>query len=648
MIGWDIGGVNTKVARVAGRDVVLVRARPYELQRAPDALASVLRELASEVGAGAPATHAVTMTAELSQIFRTKRDGVAFVLDAVASAFPSSAIRVFAVDGRFLALEEARRTPLAVAAANWAATAQAIAQHHPDALLVDIGTTTTDIIPIVDGAVAVEALTDPDRLASGELVYTGAVRTPAEAIASHVPLGGKMAGVSAEGFALAGDVHVWRGDLDPNDYSAQTPDGRPATREFAGERLARVVCADRDLLDEAAVSSIAGALAGAQVARITAAIERVLARHPSLRTAVVTGLGAFLGDAAARAAGLQVVLLAGELGDAAARYAPAVSVALLLERALAGSGVEPDGADLTARGESLAAFGAPNAAAALGTPFDGRCIPAPPQRGCRVGDPGAGCVAPPSNTPGILGRRALPAGRLARLGATPDFHHGLLKLRTTTEAAQAFRPAVPDGTVIVDTVVKLGGGLLAYVEHFDAALATIAAAARAHRLLIVPGGGPFAATVRAVDGRLALPDDAAHWMAVLAMDQYAHLIAARLAGGVLVAEPCEIAAALAEGHVPVLAPTRWLRDADPLPHTWDVTGDSIAAWIAGAVGARRLVLIKPPGATGSDVMDAYFPRALPPDVASVIVAADQMDAIKPALGVSRSTFIGGPNRSAPE
>ena len=211
-----------------------------------------------------------------------------------------------------------------------------------------------------------------------------------------------------------------------------------------------------------------------------------------------------------------------------------------------------------------------------------------------------------------------------------------LKVRTATEVVQAFRPAVADRAVIVDTVVKLGGGLLAYIEHCDAALATIAAAARAHRLLIVPGGGPFADTVRAVDGRLSLSDDAAHWMAVLAMDQYAHLIAARLAGGVLVAEPCEIAAALAEGHVPVLAPTRWLREADPLPHTWDVTSDSIAAWIAGAVGARRLVVIKPPSATGSDVMDAYFPRALPPGVAPVIVRADQMDAIKSALGVPRS------------
>src|SRR5439155_20652300 len=127
-------------------------------------------------------------------------------------------------------------------------------------------------------------------LASGELVYTGAVRTPAEAIASHVPLGDAIAGASADGFALAGDVHLWRGNLAPADYTSPTPDGRPATREFAGERLARVVCADRETLDEAAVSSIADALAAAQVERIAGAIRRVLGRHPSLGTAVVTGL----------------------------------------------------------------------------------------------------------------------------------------------------------------------------------------------------------------------------------------------------------------------------------------------------------------------------------------------------------------------
>ena len=155
MIGWDIGGVNTKVASVNGGQVLAVRGRPYELQRDPDALAPLLRSLATDVHARPhDATHAVTMTAELSQMFRTKREGVAFVLDAVTTAFPDATVRVFTVGGGFVDVDEARRHPLAVAAANWAATAWAVAAHHPDALLIDIGTTSTDIIPIVSGAVA--------------------------------------------------------------------------------------------------------------------------------------------------------------------------------------------------------------------------------------------------------------------------------------------------------------------------------------------------------------------------------------------------------------------------------------------------------------------------------------------------------------
>jgi hypothetical protein len=335
VIGWDIGGVNTKVARVVNGAVHSVRSRPYELQRDPHALAPLLRRMAAEVGAMDGMPHAVTMTAELSQMFRTKREGVGHVLDAVDAAFPASEVRVFTVDGRFVSTLEARSEPLAVAAANWSATARVVAAAHPEALLVDVGTTTTDIIPIAGGTVAAAGWTDPDRLLSGELVYTGAVRTPVEAIASSVPLGAGRAGVSAEGFALAGDVHLWRGDLDESDYTWPTPDGRPATREFAGERLARVVCADREMLDEGTVSRIADALASAQVASVEAAVRRVIERHPSLRTAVVTGLGAFLGAEVARACGLTVVPLARELGESGARCAPAVAVAWLLDRQLA-------------------------------------------------------------------------------------------------------------------------------------------------------------------------------------------------------------------------------------------------------------------------------------------------------------------------
>jgi probable H4MPT-linked C1 transfer pathway protein len=335
-IGWDIGGVNTKVALVHDGDVRAVRSRTYELQRAPDALGTVLRELAAGVGAqGGDVRCAVTMTAELSQMFRTKRQGVGFVLDAVETAFPRTDTRVFAVDGRFLTLADARQRPLLVAAANWSATARLVAARHPNALLVDIGTTSTDIIPIVGGDVGVAGWTDPDRLASSELVYTGAVRTPVEAIVMHVPYGAGAAAVSAEGFALLGDVHVWRGDLAEGDYSAPTPDGRPATREFAGERLARVICADRDMIDDRGISRIADHIAVEQVRQIAGAMERVAARHPLIRRAVVTGLGAFIATRAARLAGLTAVALAAEFGDAAARCAPAAAVGLLFEREFA-------------------------------------------------------------------------------------------------------------------------------------------------------------------------------------------------------------------------------------------------------------------------------------------------------------------------
>jgi (4-(4-[2-(gamma-L-glutamylamino)ethyl]phenoxymethyl)furan-2-yl)methanamine synthase len=520
VVGWDVGGVNTKVARVDEGALRVVRGRPFELQRAPEALVALLRELASEVGApGDPAavTHAVTMTAELSQMFRTKREGVAFVLDAMRMAFPSSAIRVFSVDGRFVDEDRARAHPLTVAAANWTATATLVARHHRDALLVDIGTTTTDLIPIVDGLVVADGRTDPDRLATGELVYTGALRTPVEAIVSHVAIGGRSIGVSAEGFALAGDVHVWRGDLASAEYTVPTPDGRPATREFAGERLARVICADREMLDERGISAIADAVADAQAERIAIAMRRIKARHPSLTTAVVTGLGGFIADRAARSAGFAVERLSSALGGDGARCAPAASVALLLD-------------------------------------------------------------------------------------ATPR----------------------------VEMVIKIGGSLLARIDDFERVLTSIAGTALEHRVLIVPGGGPFADAVRDVDERVRLTEESAHWMAILAMDQYAHVIVQRLPGAALVTTEQEIDSAIAGGRIPVLAPSRWLRAADPLPHSWDVTSDSIAAWIAGAVGASRLMLIKPSGATG-ELVDPYFARALPAGVASACVPADHIDVLSGAV-----------------
>jgi len=332
VFGWDIGGVNTKAARLENGDgAPSVRgvSAAFEIQRDPLGLVPTLGSLAAALGRTDGCMHGVTMTAELSQAFRTKREGVDFVLDAVAAAFPADAVRVYTVEGRFVEPAEARSHPLAAAASNWMATASYVARTVPDGILIDIGTTSTDIIPISGGRVAARGLTDPARLGSGELVYTGAVRTPAEALVSEVPLGLGMAAVSAEWFATIGDAHLWLGQLDPADYTAPTADGRPATRQFSGERLARVVCGDREMLDEAAIDRIARALVEAQIERVAAGVRRVRAAFPDAATAVVTGLGDFIAAAAARRAGLDVTRLADTLG-ASARTAPAAAVAWLL------------------------------------------------------------------------------------------------------------------------------------------------------------------------------------------------------------------------------------------------------------------------------------------------------------------------------
>jgi 5-(aminomethyl)-3-furanmethanol phosphate kinase len=186
---------------------------------------------------------------------------------------------------------------------------------------------------------------------------------------------------------------------------------------------------------------------------------------------------------------------------------------------------------------------------------------------------------------------------------------------------------------VVDVVVKVGGGLLAHVEDFDAVLSTIDSAARSRRILVVPGGGPFADAVRAVDRQLSLSDGAAHWMAVLAMDQYACVIADRLTASSLVADRDAVREALHAGRLPVLAPFDWMRRVDPLPHSWDVTSDSIAAWVAAELGARRLVLVKPPGARAgaANLVDAHFSRAVPTGLEVVMIGAEQTDVLRHAL-----------------
>src|SRR6266540_2745106 len=175
-LAMDIGGANTKAAWLNGRSLRTV-SRPFEVWRDREALAALLRDVAAEVAASPPRAAAITMTAELSDAFRTKREGVSFVLDAAQDALGDRPLSVLTTAGELVTVEAARARPWDVAAANWVATALAVAAVHADALLVDVGSTTADVVPIAGGRVAATGHNDLERLLAGELVYTGALRT---------------------------------------------------------------------------------------------------------------------------------------------------------------------------------------------------------------------------------------------------------------------------------------------------------------------------------------------------------------------------------------------------------------------------------------------------------------------------------------
>ncbi len=327
VIGLDVGGANTKAAVVDG-DRTRVVSEPFEVWREPGAMSDVIASVVGRLGVnGAPV--AMTTTAELVDVFASKRAGVLHVLDACAGALPGRRLRVMTTDGELIGLEAARARPLRCAAANWMATALLVARTAPDAILVDCGSTTTDMIPIVAGRVAAQGRTDVERLRAGELVYTGALRTNVAAALSHVPIGGEPCPVSSELFAISADAHLLLGNLTPGQCTCSFPDDRGPSSAEVRARLARVVCADREELSDGDLEAIATAVQEAQIAAIARALGLVAARAPVGAAVIAVGVGAFLARAAAGRCGLMVHSdsgspLAGDGGEVAAAVALSV------------------------------------------------------------------------------------------------------------------------------------------------------------------------------------------------------------------------------------------------------------------------------------------------------------------------------------
>jgi probable H4MPT-linked C1 transfer pathway protein len=331
-IGWDIGGVHLKAAlhfEEGGRGRLAWRQRPFEIWRAPGDLRAEMAALLAELSApGAILRHAVTFTAELSDCFADRGEGVAFILDACDDVLGREAYGVLDIEGNLRPPAAARRTPMAVAAANWMATAGLAARLVPDGVLIDAGSTTTDIVPLRSGRPRPRGRGDTERLQCGELLYTGVLRTPPAALAATVPVRGRPCPTIPELFCSMADAYVLLGRLDAEAWSTATADGRGRDRAACAARLARLVGATPFELGEEGVAAIAAFLEERQTALVRAALSRAA---PGARLAVTCGAGEFLARAAAAGAGLESVsleTLLPDLGLGWSRVAPAAALAL--------------------------------------------------------------------------------------------------------------------------------------------------------------------------------------------------------------------------------------------------------------------------------------------------------------------------------
>jgi (4-(4-[2-(gamma-L-glutamylamino)ethyl]phenoxymethyl)furan-2-yl)methanamine synthase len=240
--GFDVGGAHLKVARAENGRIVAAVTIATPLWLGLDKLTAAFDE-AAPLYAGAD-LNAFTMTGELSDIFPSREVGVAALLDQISARFAPARSLIYAGRSGFVEVEQAARLCMDVASANWHATARLVAKLVGNAVFVDMGSTTTDIIAIKDGTVANEGYTDAERLLTGELVYTGFTRTFLFGVASSAPVRGTLTPLMNEYFASIADAHRILGVLDEKDDQHPAADGKEKTIAGSIARLARMVGRD--------------------------------------------------------------------------------------------------------------------------------------------------------------------------------------------------------------------------------------------------------------------------------------------------------------------------------------------------------------------------------------------------------------------
>jgi (4-(4-[2-(gamma-L-glutamylamino)ethyl]phenoxymethyl)furan-2-yl)methanamine synthase len=333
VIGWDIGGVHLKAARAEGGRVTKVAQYASPLRYGTERLLQAFAEAKRELG-GAD-RHVVTMTGELADIFSSRAEGVAHL--AKLAARELGGVWIYAGPAGYVAPKDAHRHHADIASANWHAGATLIGRKCEHALFIDLGSTTTDIVPIAQGRTVARGYSDAQRLAAGELVYTGMVRGFVMATADRAPFRGAWMPLVNENFATMADVHRILGTLPPDADLMPTADGRPKTIDASRARLARMLGADASDGDDENWMLVARWFAEAQLRAICDAASLVFSTGtlPSTTTIVAAGIGRVLVDEIARRLHCacigfdELCEVTSEARAAACRCAPAVALAAL-------------------------------------------------------------------------------------------------------------------------------------------------------------------------------------------------------------------------------------------------------------------------------------------------------------------------------
>lgn len=331
-VGYDVGGAHLKVAVVEHGRVVAARQLKCALWQGLDHLDAAL-DVASSFASRADA-FAVTMTGELTEIFDSRHAGVTTLverLDARLSPRPQFYMGFGEFGTAMVACDNAMR----VGSANYLATAELISQRSHDALLIDMGSTTTDIV-MCDRPIGT---TDADRLRTGELVYTGLTRTLVPTVTTRAPFRGEMQGLARDAFATMADVRRILGALPGNVDLHPTTDGRGTSVSESLVRFARGFGRDgqMDQIDDWQAS--AAYVREIQLQSMIDGAHQVLAvavRPPTL--AAVAGIGGAEAAEVARRLDItskpwiDLIDVESNCRDAAIHCAPAAAVAWLLEK----------------------------------------------------------------------------------------------------------------------------------------------------------------------------------------------------------------------------------------------------------------------------------------------------------------------------